>query len=139
MTSSDRKTLGTVLADRGVSKQGIKDVQTVFAQQAKGTPDKDGKPVKPSEELRQSIVQVMVKGGLDDYVVSDTMSKKKLTETDRAKIALQVDRLAKRKKALAEQAQAHASKDMALAKAREGLGQAVDNFKNRSREGEGRY
>lgn len=139
LTSSDRKTLGTVLKDRGVSKQGIKDVQAVFAQQAKGTPDKDGKPVKPSEELRQSIVQVMVKGGLDDYVVSDTMSKKKLTETDRAKIALQVDRQAKRKKALAEKAQAHASRDMALAKAREGLGQAVDNHKNRSREGEGRY
>ncbi len=135
LSASERKTLGTVLKDRGVSKEGIKDVQAVFAQQAKGTPDKDGKPVKPSEELRQSIVQVMVKGGLDDYVVSDTMSKKKLTETDQAKIALQVDRQAKRKKALAEKMQALASKDMALAKAREGMAQSMDNFKNRSRDG----
>ena len=135
LTASDRKTLGVVLKDRGVSKEGIKAVQDVFAQQEKGTSDKDGKPVKPSEELRQSIVQVMVKGGLDDYVVSDTMSKKKLTEADQAKIALQVDRQAKRKKALAEKMQALASKDMALAKAREGMAQSLDNFKNRSRDG----
>ena len=77
----------------------------------------------------------MVKGGLDDYVIADTMSKKKLTEADQAKIALQVDRQAKKRKALAEKMQALASKDMALAKARDGMAQAMDNFKNRSREG----
>ncbi len=135
LTSSEQKKLGTVLADRGVSKQGIKDVQTIFADQAKGATDKDGKKIKPSEEMRQSILQVMVKGGLDDYVVSETMSKKKLTETDQAKIALQVDRQAKKKKALAEKMQALASKDQALARAREQLQQTTSNVQNRAREG----
>ncbi len=135
LTSSEQKKLGTVLADRGVSKQGIQDVQAVYAAQAKGKTDKEGKTVQPSEEMRQSIVQVMVKGGLDDYTVSETMSKKKLTETDQAKVALQVDRLAKRKKALAEKMQAMASKDKALAMAREQMAQSVTNVQNRAREG----
>lgn len=132
---SERRQLGSVLKDRGVSPQGIQDVKGVFEQQAKGKLDASGKPIKPSEEVRQSIIQVMVKGGLDDYVVADTMSKKKLTETDQAKIALQVDRQAKKKKALAEKMQANAAKSQALDNARKGMQKSVDQFRARTKEG----
>lgn len=118
LTATEQKMLGNALKNRGFSKEDVKNIQTTFAQQAKGTMDKDGNPIKPSEELRQAVLDVIVKGGLDNYVVTGALSKTQITPRDQAMIALQVEKAIKRRKGLKDRLQQLNALDHQLAEVR---------------------
>lgn len=126
LTDKEQKMLGATLKNRGFSKEEAKKIQNTFAQQAKGATDKDGNLVKPSDELRQAVLDVIVKGSLDDYVVTGALSKKQITPRDQAMIALQVDRGIKRRKGLKEKQQQLNAYDHQLAEIRNRASNAND-------------
>ncbi len=130
-TEADRKVIAEMLAERGMKKEDIDKLNTFLKDQEQGKTS-----LKLSEEVKQSLAQVAISGSLDNYVIADTLSKSKLTEADQVKIALQVDRLAKKHKSLAERMQLNDRNMRALAQSRQGLSLGIE-MQGRKREKEG--
>ena len=122
-TEADRKVFADMLRKQGVAEDDIKKLDTILKDQEAGKPG-----AKLSEEIKKSIHEVMVSGTLDNYVVADTMSKANLTEADQVKIAAQVERQTKRRKALSEQMQQNDAKLRQLSnfRARESLSAGIE-------------
>lgn len=126
LTTKEQTMLGATLRNRGFSKEEAKKIQNTFAQQGKGATDKDGNLVKPSDELRQAVLDVIVKGSLDDYEVTGALSKKQITPREQAMIALQVDRCIKQRKGLKEKQRQLNAFDHQLAEMRNRASNAND-------------
>lgn len=126
LTAKEQEMLGATLRNRGFSKEEAKKIQNTFAQQGKGATDKDGNLVKPSDELRQAVLDVIVKGSLDDYEVTGALSKTQITPREQAMIALQVDRCIKQRKGLKEKQRQLNAFDHQLAEMRNRASNAND-------------